>query len=219
MVTDSGWNGVHIVCRCCAGLCRRRDAAKLFKFVPDGVSCHVAEGRLHPEGASSMSDWLFEQIVAPKCSTLPGGTVTYVLLGQKTEYIGSSLCARQKQSCPAACFDPGNTCVTSGKKTPGKCNQKERCFRATQESKLVVLEKQRETVTMSRSWERVLLHTWRPRANACGVAECGRRCLLRDGQGKRRRPPDEHQGCLNAIVHVDAQKLHLRGRNGGSGST
>ena len=34
-----------------------------------------------------MSDWLFEQIVAPKSSTLLGGAVTKVLLGQKTEFL------------------------------------------------------------------------------------------------------------------------------------
>ena len=197
---------------------RRCDAAKHFKIVPDGVSCYVAEGRLHPEGASSMSDWLFEQIVAPICSTLLGGAVTCVLLGQKTEYIGSSLCFRKGAKLSGCLPRFWEHLCDLRKKTPGKYNHKERCFRATQESKLVVLELHRETVTMTRSWERVLLRTWRPRANTCGVAECGRRRVLRNRQGKRRRlrnfrtprPPDGHQGCLTAIVHADAQRLHLR---------
>ena len=198
---------------------RRHDAAKHLKFIPDGVSCYVAEGRLHPEGANSMSDWLFEQIVAPICSNLPGGAVTYVLLGLKTEYIGSSLCARKGAKLSGCLPRFWEHLCDFRKKTPGKYNLKERSFRATQESNLAVLELQRETVTMAISWERVLLRTWRPRANTCGVAECGRRRVLRDRQGKRRRPPrhlrtprlpDGHQGRLDAIVHADAQRPHLR---------
>ena len=147
---------------------RRREAGKHLKFFPDGVSCHVAEGRLHPEGANSMSKWLFEQIVSPICSALPDRAVTYVLLGQKTEYIGSSLCARQGSKMSGCLPRFWEHLCDLRTKTPGKYSHKERCFRATQEGKLTALELQRETATIARSWERVLLRTWRPRANACG---------------------------------------------------